>query len=71
MPIISGIIPFLLYIYSIKFEWVGTMITNQQLMAFTPYTAIYDLTVEEENLLRKINDLVDFSFVYKKLKDKY
>jgi transposase len=32
---------------------------------------IYDLVVPKDNLLRKINDLVDFSFVYDELKDKY
>lgn len=32
---------------------------------------IYDLVVPKDNLLRKINDLVDFSFVYNELKDKY
>jgi transposase len=33
--------------------------------------AIYDLVVPKDNLLRKINDLVNFSFVYDELKDKY
>ncbi|PGS63364.1 IS5/IS1182 family transposase [Bacillus cereus] len=32
---------------------------------------IYDLVVPTDNLLRKINDLIDFSFVYEELKDKY
>lgn len=47
------------------------MIRNQQSMIFSPYMAIYDLVVPKDNLLRKINDLVDFSFVYDELKDKY
>jgi hypothetical protein len=47
------------------------MIQNQQSMIFSPYMAIYDLVVPKDNLLRKINDLVDFSFVYDELKDKY
>lgn len=47
------------------------MIQNQQSMVFSPYMAIYDLVVPKDNLLRKINDLVDFSFVYDELKDKY
>lgn len=47
------------------------MIQNQQSMIFSPYMAIYDLVVPQDNLLRKINDLVDFSFVYDELKDKY
>lgn len=32
---------------------------------------IYDLVVPTDNLLRKINDLIDFSFVYEELKNKY
>ncbi|HJV44313.1 MAG TPA: IS1182 family transposase [Bacillota bacterium] len=47
------------------------MINNQQSMIFSPYMAIYDLVVPKDNMLRKINDLVDFSFVYDELKDKY
>jgi transposase len=47
------------------------MIQNQQSMIFSPYMAIYDLVVPKDNLLRIINDLVDFSFVYDELKDKY
>jgi hypothetical protein len=47
------------------------MIQNQQSMIFSPYMAIYDLVVPKDNLLRKINDLVNFSFVYDELKDKY
>jgi transposase len=47
------------------------MIKNQQSMIFSPYSAIYDLVVPKDNVLRKINDLVDFSFVYDELKDKY
>lgn len=47
------------------------MIQNQQIMIFSPYMDIYDLVVPKDNFLRKINDLVDFSFVYDELKDKY
>ena len=32
---------------------------------------LYNLIVPEDNMLRKINELVDFSFVYDELKDKY
>ncbi|PFK06370.1 IS5/IS1182 family transposase, partial [Bacillus cereus] len=32
---------------------------------------IYELVVPKDNLLRKINDLIDFSFVYEELKNKY
>ena len=33
--------------------------------------AIYDIVVPKDNMLRQINDLVDFSFVYEELKNKY
>jgi len=39
-------------------------------MIFSPYMDIYELVVPKDNLLRKLNDLVDFSFVYNELKDK-
>jgi hypothetical protein len=47
------------------------MIQNQQSMILSPYMDIYDLVVPKDNLLRKLNNLVDFSFVYDELKDKY
>lgn len=47
------------------------MIQNQQSIIFSPYLDIYELVVSKDNLLRKINDLVDFSFVYDELKDNY
>jgi hypothetical protein len=51
--------------------WVNTMIQHQQAMIFSSYTDIYDLVVPKDNMLRKINDLIDFSFVYEELKNKY
>lgn len=47
------------------------MIQNQESMIFSKYMDLYDLIVPKDNMLRKINDLVDFSFVYDELKDKY
>lgn len=47
------------------------MIPNQQSLNLSPYMAIYDVVVPKDNMLRKINDLIDFSFVYDELKDKY
>lgn len=55
----------------IKNEWVDGMLQKQQAMVLSNYTDIYDLVVPEDNMLRKINHLVDFSFVYDELKDKY
>lgn len=47
------------------------MISNQETFTLSPYMAIYDLVVPEDNLLRQINELVDFTFVIDELKDKY
>jgi hypothetical protein len=47
------------------------MIQNQKSMIFSPYMALYDLVVPKDNLLRKINDLVDFTFVYDEIKENY
>lgn len=47
------------------------MIQKQQSMILSPYMKIYDLVVPKDNMLRKINELIDFSFVYDELIDKY
>ena len=47
------------------------MISKQQSLKFSPYMDIYNIIVPEDNMLRMINDLVDFSFVYDELEDKY
>lgn len=47
------------------------MIQQQKTLNLSPYMAIYDLVVPKDNILRKINELIDFSFVYNELKDKY
>ena len=38
------------------------MIQNQQSMIFSPFMDIYRIVVSKDNLLRKINELIDFSF---------
>jgi transposase len=48
-----------------------TMLQPQLSFALSPYTALYDLIVPKENMLRQINELVDFSFVYDELKANY
>lgn len=50
---------------------VFPMIQKQQTMMFSPYVALYDIVVPQDNMLRRIKDLVDFSFIYEELKDKY
>ena len=47
------------------------MIKKQETMILSEYTGIYDLVVPKDNMLRKINELIDFSFVYDELSNKY
>ena len=47
------------------------MLQQQQTILFSDYSSLYDLIIPKDNLLRQINDLVDFSFVYQELQDKY
>ncbi|WP_316848639.1 IS1182 family transposase [Pedobacter psychrodurus] len=47
------------------------MLLKQQKIQFSEFSRLYDLIVPKENLLRKINELIDFSFIYKELLDKY
>jgi len=47
------------------------MLLQQQKIQFSEFSKLYDLIVPKENLLRKINELIDFSFIYNELLDKY
>lgn len=47
------------------------MISNQETLNLSPFMAIYDLVVPKKNMLRQINELVDFSFILEELKTKY
>lgn len=47
------------------------MVQAQRTMVLSPYAAIYDVVIPADHRLRKINDLVDFSFVYEELAGKY
>jgi IS5 family transposase len=47
------------------------MISNQQSLNLSPFMAIYDIVVPKDNMLRQINDLVDFSFIHEELQNKY
>src|SRR5699024_12403963 len=47
------------------------MLQKQQTMILSPDTEIYDLVVPKDNFLRRLNELIDFSFVYDELNDKY
>ena len=47
------------------------MISKQETLNLSPYTALYDLIIPKDNMLRQINELVDFSFILDELKSKY
>ena len=47
------------------------MLLQQQQIQFSQYSSLYALIVPEDNLLRRINDLIDFSFIYDELATKY
>lgn len=61
----------MLYNDGIPIKRVVWMIQKQQSMVFSPFTDLYQLVIPEGNLLRRINDLMDFSFVYEELKRNY
>jgi transposase len=47
------------------------MLTQQQQIQFSAFSGLYDLIIPKDNLLRKINELIDFTFIYEELVDKY
>jgi transposase len=47
------------------------MISQQQELQLSTYSELYSLIVPRDNLLRKINELIDFSFIYNELVTKY
>lgn len=47
------------------------MIRQQQTLVLSPYAALYDIVVPKDNMLRQINELVDFTFLYEELETKY
>ena len=47
------------------------MLNQQQSFQFSNYSGLYDIVVPKDHLLRQINDLIDFSFVYEELVSKY
>src|SRR5699024_12756600 len=61
---------FLVIIKVIK-RRVGIILQKQQTMILSRYTEIYDLVVPKDNFLRRLNELIYFSFVYDELNDKY
>ena len=47
------------------------MLVQQQNIQLSAYSGLYDMIVPKDNLLRKINELIDFSFIYEELVEKY
>lgn len=47
------------------------MLAQQQKLLLSTYSDLYDIIVPKDNLLRKINELIDFSFIYEELVNKY
>ena len=47
------------------------MVEQQIKLILSPYMDIYNLVVPKDNLLRKLNELIDFSFIYVELINKY
>ncbi|EOR25454.1 IS1182 family transposase [Niallia alba] len=47
------------------------MLEKQEILPLSPYLFLYDLVVPKDNMLRQINDLVDFSFILEELTTKY
>lgn len=47
------------------------MISKQETLNLSPYMALYNLIIPKDNMLRQINELVDFSFILDELKSKY
>lgn len=47
------------------------MIIKQQSMILSKYAELYNIIVPKDNMLRRMNELIDFSFVYDEIKDMY
>ena len=47
------------------------MLSQQQTLQLSAYADLYDKVVPQKHMLRQINDLIDFSFVYQELVTKY
>lgn len=44
---------------------------NQMELNFSNHVELYDILIKEDNFWKQLNNMVDFSFVYEELKDKY
>mgnify|MGYP002626977502 CR=1 FL=1 len=44
---------------------------NQLELNFSKYSELYDIVIKPNNFWKQLSDMIDFSFVYEELKDKY
>ena len=47
------------------------MLNTQQRIKFSEHAVLYDMLIPKDNKYRLIDELIDFSFIYDELKDKY
>lgn len=47
------------------------MLAQQQEIPLSAYWRLYDLIIPRDNLLGRISELIDFTFIYEELLDKY
>lgn len=47
------------------------MLNFQDELALSPYSGLYDVLVKEDHLLRKLNNLVDFTFIVDEVRENY
>ncbi|MBP3920022.1 MAG: IS1182 family transposase [Bacilli bacterium] len=46
-------------------------LNNQLELGFSNHSELYDILIDKDNFWRQMNDMIDFSFIYDFLKDKY
>lgn len=46
-------------------------VDNQISFCLSSHTSLYDILIDKNNFWRQLKDMIDFSFVYEELKDKY
>jgi IS5 family transposase len=69
----------ILMIYSLLFiiielekrKVVVVVLQAQESFNISSYTDLYDMIIPKDNFLRRLNDVVDFTFILDELKDKY
>lgn len=59
-------------IINLLFRLAGCFMLNfQEELDLSPYSGLYDILVKEDHLLRKLNKLVDFSFIIDEIQENY